>query len=137
LSLKCPAPRCGVTTKKDFNTASGGRGEERDILKVFPGFRKTNNRAIAGFLLPFVAAGLASVLVLGFEEHSLPFQLWVPFITLVPMILALGLVLSLKSLSFIEKLGDKDYAYSGLLLNIFFILFYIISVIYYLCTTSD
>ena len=88
-------------------------------------------------MLPFVAAGLASVLVLGFEEGSLPFQLWVPFITVVPMILVLGLVLSLKSLPFIEKLGDKDYAHSGLILNIFFILFYIISLIYYLCTTSD
>ncbi len=105
-------------------------------MKIFPGFRKTNNRAIAGFLLPFVAAGLASVLVLGFEEDSLPFQLWVPFLTVVPMILILGLALSLKSVPFIEKLGDKDYAYSGLVLNIFFILFYIASLIYYLCTTS-
>jgi hypothetical protein len=128
LSIKCPAPRWEDSTE---------RGEERDILKILPGIRKTNNRAIAGFLLPFVAAGLASVLVLGFEEDSLPFQLWVPFVTVVPMILLLGLVLSLKSLPFIEKLGDKDYAYSGLVLNIFFILFYIASMIYYLCTAFD
>jgi hypothetical protein len=106
-------------------------------LKVFSGFRKTNNRAIAGFLLPFVAAGLASVLVLGLQEDSLPFQLWVPFVTVVPLILVLGLVLSLKSIPFIEKLGDKDYAYSGLVLNIFFILFYIISLIYYLFTAPE
>ncbi len=112
-------------------------GEERDIVKISPGFRKTNNRAIAGFLLPFVAAGLASVLVLGFKEGSLPFQLWVPFVTVVPMILGLGLVLSLKSFRFIEKLGDKDYAYSGLVLNIFFILFYVTSLIYYLWTAPD
>ncbi|MGD9034666.1 MAG: hypothetical protein PVJ69_20520 [Desulfobacteraceae bacterium] len=128
LSLKCPAPRWEDATE---------RGEERDILKIFPGFRKTNNRAIAGFLLPFVAAGLASVLVLGFDRESLPFQLWVPFVTVIPLILILGLTLSLKSVPFIEKLGDKDYAYSGLVLNIFFILFYIASVIYYLCTSSD
>lgn len=106
-------------------------------MKIFPGFRKTNNRAIAGFLLPFVAAGLASVLVLGFDKDSLPFPLWVPFATVIPFILILGLTLSLKSVPFIEKLGDKDYAYSGLVLNIFFILFYLASLIYYLCTASD
>jgi hypothetical protein len=106
-------------------------------LKIFPEFRKTNNRAIAGFLLPFVAAGLASVLVLGFDKDSLPFQLWVPFVTVIPLILILGLTLSLKSIPFIEKLGDKDYAYSGLVLNIFFILFYIASLITYLWSTSD
>jgi hypothetical protein len=107
------------------------------MVKMFPGFRKTNNRAIAGFLLPFVAAGFASVLVLGFDRESLPFLLWVPFVTVIPLILILGLTLSLKSVPFIEKLGDKDYAYSGLVLNIFFILFYIASVIYYLFTASD
>jgi hypothetical protein len=84
-----------------------------------------------------VAAGLASVLVLGFDQESLPFQLWVPFVTVIPLILILGLTLSLKSVPFIEKLGDKDYAYSGLVLNIFFILFYIASMIYYLCTSSE
>jgi hypothetical protein len=128
LSLKCPAPRWGCSTE---------RGEERDILKIFPGFRKTNNRAIAGFLLPFVAAGLAAILVLGFDKESLPFQLWVPFVTVIPLILILGLTLSLKSVPFIEKLGDKDYAYSGLVLNIFFILFYIASLIYYLFAAYD
>ncbi len=84
-----------------------------------------------------MAAGLASVLVLGFDKDSLPFQLWVPFVTLIPLILILGLTLSLKSLSFIEKLGDKDYAYSGLVLNIFFILFYFASLLYYLSKASN
>lgn len=106
-------------------------------MKISPGFRKTNNRAIAGFLLPFVAAGLASVLVLGFDKESLPFPPWVPFVTVIPLILTLGLTLSLKSIPFIEKLGDKDYAYSGLVLNIFFILFYIASLIYYLWSASN
>lgn len=127
-SQKCPA-----TIWDD----AAERREKRTNLKIFPGLRKTNNRAIAGFLLPFVAAGLASVLVLGFDKDSLPFQLWVPFVTLIPLILILGLTLSLKSLSFIEKLGDKDYAYSGLVLNIFFILFYFASLVYYLSKASD
>jgi hypothetical protein len=55
----------------------------------------------------------------------------VPFVTIIPLILALGLILSIKSIPLIEKLGDRDYAYSGLVLNIFFILFYIIALIYY------
>ena len=84
-----------------------------------------------------MTAGLASVLVLGFNRESLPFQFWVPFVTVIPLILILGLALSLKSVPYIDKLGDKDYAYSGLVLNIFFILFYIASLIYYLCTASD
>jgi hypothetical protein len=128
LNLKCPAP---------IWEHSAEPGEERDIVKIFSGFRKTNNRAIAGFLLPFVAAGLASILVLGFDKDSLPFPLWVPFVTVIPLILILGLTLSLKSVPFIEKLGDKDYAYSGLVLNIFFILFYIASLIYYLWSASN
>ena len=106
-------------------------------MKTLPGCRKTNNRAIAGFLLPFVAAGLASVFVLGLGQESLPFQIWVPFVTVIPLILVLGLVLSIKAIPFIEKLGDRDYAYSGLVLNVFFILFYIISFIYYFCAKSD
>ena len=101
-------------------------------MNITPGFRKTNNRAIAGFLLPFAAAGLASFLVLGLEKDALPFQIWVPFVTVIPLILALGLILSIKSIPLIEKLGDNDYAYSGLVLNIFFILFYIIALIYYI-----
>ena len=88
-------------------------------------------------MLPFVAAGVAAALVLGFEEDALAFPLWVPFISAVPVILVLGLFLSLKSFPFIEKLGDKDYAYAGLILNIFFLLLYITSLIYYLCTASE
>ena len=106
-------------------------------MKIFPGFRKTNNRAIAGFLLPFVAAGLASFLVLGLGKDALPFQIWVPFVTIIPLILALGLILSIKSIPLIEKLGDRDYAYSGLVLNIFFILFYIIALIYYIHISGE
>jgi len=100
---------------------------------MFPGFRKTNHRAVAGFLLPFLAAGMASFFVLKAKDNILTFQFWIPFITIIPLILIMGLVLSITSLPFIEELGDKDYAYSGLVLNILFIFLYIFSVIYYLC----
>ena len=103
---------------------------------MLPGFRKANNRAIGGFLLPFLAAGLASLLVLSGEDEFLSPRFWIPFVTIIPLILLLGLFLSIKSISFVEALGDKDYAYSGLILNIFFIILYIISVIYYLIAPS-
>ena len=103
---------------------------------VFPGIKKTNNLAIAGFLFPFMAAGLVSGLVLYNWKHSLPFPIRIPFITLIPLILIGGLIFSIKSIPMIDKRGDKDYAYSGLVLNIFFILLYIASLIYCLCLPS-
>lgn len=38
----------------------------------------------------------------------------------------------MKSISLIEEKGDKDYAYSGLVLNLFLTLLYLASVLY--CT---
>jgi len=50
--------------------------------------------------------------------------------------LGLGLFLSLRSIPLIQEKGDKDYAYSGLVLNTFFILLYIFSLIYLLFLPS-
>ncbi|MBN2123703.1 MAG: hypothetical protein JW821_05395 [Deltaproteobacteria bacterium] len=99
---------------------------------VRPKFRKTNHRAVCGFLLPFLAAGIAAFLVLKGRAAPAAARTWIPFVTLIPLILIVGLVLSIKSLSRIEELGDKDYAYSGLVLNIFFALLYLASVVYYM-----
>jgi hypothetical protein len=94
--------------------------------------KKTNHLAVAGFLLPFVAAGAMALLFLwlGDDSHSLAFL--VPYWTLIPLVLIAGLVASLKSIPLIEECNDKDYAYSGLTLNILFIFFYLISLIYFL-----
>lgn len=89
-------------------------------------FRKANHYAVAGFLLPILVAALACMLVLfGFVSFSFGCRLLV--LALIPILLCFGLSLSLKSIPRIEELGDKDYAYSGLVLNIFFLLIYLYS----------
>jgi hypothetical protein len=100
------------------------------------GFRKTNHPAIVGFLLPFVSAGLASVYVLCNPADYASFRFRVLFIVLIPLVLGLGLFLSIRSIPLIQEKGDKDYAYSGLVMNIFFILLYAFSFFYVLCTPS-
>jgi hypothetical protein len=101
------------------------------------GFRKTNHHAIAGFLLPFVAAGATSAYVLyGNREYTSLFSKAV-FLGLIPLILAAGLYASLRSIPFIAERGDKDYAYSGLVLNLFFILLYLYSLIHVLLRFSS
>jgi hypothetical protein len=93
------------------------------------GLRKTNHYAVAGFLLPFMTAALACIVVLfGFGSRSLGF--WLLFLAVIPLLLCAGLLLSLKSIPLISELGDKDYAYSGLVLNIFFMLIYIYALLY-------
>jgi hypothetical protein len=93
-------------------------------------FRKTNHLAVAGFLLPFAAAGLTGLLIIigkdDFEAHKVS----IFYLTLVPLILLSGLVLSIKSIPMIPDRGDKDYAYSGLTLNALFLFVFIISLIY-------
>jgi len=103
---------------------------------VHRGFRKSNHPAIIGFLLPFVSAGLASVFVLYSQVDYGSIRFRVLFIVLIPLILGLGLFLSVRSIPLIQEKGDKDYAYSGLVLNIFFILLYVFSLIYLLFFTS-
>jgi hypothetical protein len=95
-------------------------------------FKKTNNRAVLGFLLPFLAMAVASATVLWFRSYGLPFPIWVPLVSLVPALLIVGLILSIASIPLIEDLGDKDYAYSGLVLNGFLLLLFVCSTLYYL-----
>lgn len=58
------------------------------------------------------------------------------FLTLIPFMLVMGLVFSIRSIPRIKDLGDKDYAYSGLTLNIVFIVIYVISLVYSLLILS-
>jgi hypothetical protein len=95
-------------------------------------FRKTNHPAILGFLMPFGVAALASFYVLYGHGDYVSFRFWLCFLALIPLMLLLGLFLSIKSIPRIKDRGDKDYAYSGLVLNIFFILLYLASLIYLL-----
>ena len=79
--------------------------------------------------MPFAAAGIASVSVIwGWNNHS-SFSFRLIFAAIIPLLLLFGLWLSIKSIPLIQEKGDKDYAYSGLVLNIFFILLYIFSAI--------
>jgi hypothetical protein len=79
--------------------------------------------------MPFVAAGIASVTILwGWNAYS-SFFFKLTLVAIIPLLLLFGLWLSIKSVPLIQEKGDKDYAYSGLVLNIFFILLYLFSAI--------
>jgi len=93
-------------------------------------FRKTNHAAIAGFLMPFICAGFASFYVLFGKGDYGSYRFLISFLGVLPFLLAAGLFLSVKSIAFIEQKGDKDYAYSGLVLNLFFALLYLASLVY-------
>ena len=95
------------------------------------GFQKQNGPAIAGFLAPFVAAGFTGLLLLSLGEDLKPLKVSIAYLTVTPLILLTGIVLSLKSIPLVQKFGDKDYAYSGLTLNILFLIVYITSLIYF------
>jgi len=98
---------------------------------AFPGSQKPNSLAIAGFLAPFVAAGIIGLLLLSLGEDLDPFKVSIAYLTITPLILLTGTVLSLKSISLVQELGDKDYAYSGLILNILFLIVYVTSLTYF------
>ena len=93
-------------------------------------FRKANHLAIAGFLMPFLCAGFASFYVLFGKGDYGSYRFLVSFLGIIPLLLAVGLFLSLKSIPLVREKGDKDYAYSGLVLNLFFALLYLASLIY-------
>ncbi|MEJ2587623.1 MAG: hypothetical protein P8165_08575 [Deltaproteobacteria bacterium] len=91
-------------------------------------FRKANHLAILGFLCPFLAAGITAALLLG-AGPGVQANVYSPWYLVVnPVILVAGIVLSLRSIKRIETLGDRDYAYSGLVLNLLFLTFYLISI---------
>ena len=94
--------------------------------------RKTNHLAVAGFLIPFAAAGLCGGLILagGNNLHALRYSFL--YLMLVPFILLAGLAASIKSIPRVRELGDKDYAYSGLVLNIVFLAVYGFSVVVFM-----
>jgi hypothetical protein len=98
-------------------------------MKFFQ-FRKTNHPAIVGFLMPFFCAGFASFYLLYGKEDYGSFRFLICFLGIIPVLLAAGTFLSVKSIPLIEEKGDKDYAYSGLVLNLFFSLLYLGSLIY-------
>ncbi|RLB13739.1 MAG: hypothetical protein DRH11_08285 [Deltaproteobacteria bacterium] len=98
----------------------------------YHGFRKTNHLAIAGFLMPFAAAAIASVYVLNAKGDFVSFRFRFCFVVLIPLVLGLGLFFSVKSIPQIRDRNDKDYAYSGLVLNLFFIALYLVSAFYIL-----
>jgi drug/metabolite transporter (DMT)-like permease len=109
---------------------TSGGGAPAEVGMVHRGLRTKNHPAIIGFLLPFVSAGLASVYVLwNTGDYASP-RFQTLFVVLIPLVLGLGLFLSIRSVPLIQEKGDKDYAYSGLVLNIFFILLYAFSFIY-------
>jgi len=95
------------------------------------GSQKPNSLAIAGFLAPFVGAGITGGLILGFGEAVTSSGISLIYLIIVPLILLGGIVCGLKSIPLIEKLGDRDYAYSGLVLNMLFLVVYIASVIHF------
>ncbi len=70
------------------------------------GFRKTNHRAVTGFLLPFLAMGGASAVVLWDRACGFPFPAWLALLVLVPGLLAAGLYFSITSIPLVEELGD-------------------------------
>jgi len=80
--------------------------------------------------MPFLCAGFASFSVLFGKGDYASYLFLISFLGIIPVLLAAGLFLSIKSIGLVEEKGDKDYACSGLVLNLFFSLFYLASLIY-------
>jgi hypothetical protein len=93
--------------------------------------KKSNNLAVFGFLLPFAASAIAGSLILVVKKNFASMKFLIPYLSLLPFLLLCGLVCSIKSIPLIPDLNDKDYAYSGLTVNVLFIMIYIVSVVYF------
>lgn len=92
--------------------------------------KKANTLAIAGFLAPFVAAGVTCGLLLIAGDEFKSSGVFLIYQLAVPLILIIGVVLGVKSIPHIPELGDKDYAHSGLFLSIFFLVVFLLSLSY-------
>ncbi len=94
--------------------------------------RKVNHLAIAGFLLPFLSCAMVGGLILWVKKDFSSMKFLIPYLSLVPASLGVGLFCSIRSIPLIAERNDKDYAYSGLTLNVVFLLIYLVSVVYFL-----
>lgn len=93
--------------------------------------KKANTFAILGFLAPFVAAGITcGLLLMAGDDFRSSGVFWV-YQLAIPLVLIAGMVLGIKSIPHISELGDKDYAYTGLFLSVFFLVVFLLSLIYF------
>jgi len=93
--------------------------------------KKANTFAILGFLAPFVAAGITCGLLLMAGDDFRSSGIFRVYQFAVPSVLIAGVVLGIKSIPHIPELGDKDYAYTGLFLSLFFLVVFLLSLIYF------
>jgi hypothetical protein len=107
---------------------SSKNGEIRDLTQK-P--KKANTFAIAGFLTPFVAAGITCGLILMAGDDFRSSKVFLIYELVIPVLLIIGVIMSIKSIPRIPALGDKDYAYTGLLLSIFFLAVFFLSLLYF------
>jgi hypothetical protein len=92
--------------------------------------KKANSLAVAGFLAPFVAAGITCGLLLIAGDEFKSSRVFLIYQLTIPLVLITGIVLGIKSIPHIPLLGDKDYAYTGLFLSIFFLVVFLLSLRY-------
>ena len=93
--------------------------------------KKANTFAILGFLTPFVAAAITCGLLLMASDDFRSSGAFRVYQFIIPPVLIAGVVLGIKSIPLITELGDKDYAYTGLFLSLFFSVVFLLSLIYF------
>ena len=90
-----------------------------------------NKLASFGFFLSLMGVEVMGILLYFGQKNYGSFKFAFPYLIIVPLIQVTGLVLSIKSIGYIEEWGDKDYAQGGLFLNILFLSLYVASLIYF------
>lgn len=86
---------------------------------------------MAGFLAPFVATGITCALMLLAKDDFETSGLFVLYEFIIPIIPFFGLIMGIRSIPKIPELGDRDYAYSGIFLNVLFLVIFVLSLIYF------